>query len=102
MNVALYFGSFNPIHAGHMIIAGQALKQKEIDEVWFVVSPQNPFKKEETLLNARNRLHMVRSAIEGLDGFRASDIEFNLPKPSYTATTLKYLGEKYPNHQFSI
>lgn len=102
MNIGLYFGSFNPIHQGHLIIAEQALKRTDINEVWFVVSPQNPFKAESQLLNARNRLHLVRLAIEDAEGLRVSDVEFNLPKPSYTASTLLYLTEKYPQHAFKI
>lgn len=102
MRIGLYFGSFNPIHQGHLIISEQALKHPEIDEVWFVVSPQNPFKKESQLLNARNRLHLVRLAIEDAEKIRVSDIEFGLPKPSYTANTLQYLQEKYPSHVFHL
>jgi len=102
MNIGLYFGSFNPIHLGHMIIAEQALKIPEINEVWFVISPHNPFKNENQLLNARQRLHMVRLAIQETHHLKASDIEFHLPTPSYTANTLAYLVEKYPQHNFKI
>ena len=102
MNIALYFGSFNPIHNGHLIIANFAAQQKEIDEVWMVVSPQNPLKNENQLLNEHHRLQLVRLALEGEHKIRATNIEFHLPKPSYTVDTLIYLGEKYPNYKFDI
>ena len=102
MKVGLYFGSFNPIHAGHLIIANHVLNETGLQKLWFVVSPQNPFKKSETLLNEYDRLHLVQKAIEGDTRLKASDIEFSLPKPSYTAHTLAYMQEKYPDHQFSI
>jgi nicotinate-nucleotide adenylyltransferase len=102
MNVALYFGSFNPIHNGHLIIANFALQNERIDEVWFVVSPLNPFKKNYQLLNEHHRINLVRNAIEGEVRMKASNVEFGLPKPSYTSETLIYLSEKYPNHSFSI
>jgi nicotinate-nucleotide adenylyltransferase len=102
MKIGLYFGSFNPIHIGHLIIANHCVENENLDEVWFVVSPQNPFKQEHQLLNAQLRLNMVRLAIENTDKLKASNIEFNLPKPSYTINTLIYLEEKYPNHQFEI
>jgi len=102
MNIGLYFGSFNPLHLGHLIIAEQALKVPQLDEVWFVVSPHNPFKNENQLLNARQRLHMVRLALEDTHHLKVSDIEFQLPKPSYTSNTLSYLVEKYPQHNFKI
>ena len=102
MKVGLYFGSFNPIHAGHLIIANHILNETHLQKVWFVVSPQNPFKKSATLLNEFDRLHLVQLAVEGDDRMKAVDIEFSLPKPSYTATTLTYLAEKHPTHQFEI
>lgn len=102
MKVGLFFGSFNPIHTGHLIIANHLLNQTDLQKVWFVISPQNPFKESKTLLNEYNRLHLVRVAIDGDDRLRASDIEFTLPKPSYTATTLTHLAEKYPDYEFSI
>ncbi|MGV3657891.1 MAG: nicotinate (nicotinamide) nucleotide adenylyltransferase [Chitinophagaceae bacterium] len=102
MNVGLYFGSFNPIHMGHLVIASHILNETALQKVWFVVSPQNPFKKSATLLNEFDRLHLVQLAIEGDDRLKAVDIEFALPKPSYTATTLTYLAEKHPSHQFEI
>jgi nicotinate-nucleotide adenylyltransferase len=102
MKVGLYFGSFNPIHVGHLIIANHILNETSLQKIWFVVSPQNPFKKSATLLNEFDRLHLVQLAIEGDDRMKAVDIEFTLPKPSYTATTLAYLAEKHPSHQFEI
>ncbi|HEY0067557.1 MAG TPA: nicotinate (nicotinamide) nucleotide adenylyltransferase [Flavisolibacter sp.] len=102
MEVGLYFGSFNPIHTGHLIIANHILNQTSLHKVWFVVSPQNPFKPSATLLNEYDRLHLVQKAIEQDDRLWASNIEFSLPKPSYTAHTLAYLKEKYPSHQFTI
>ena len=102
MQIGLYFGSFNPIHVGHLIIANHILNETGLQKVWFVVSPQNPFKKSDTLLNEYDRFHLVQKAIEGDDRLKASDIEFSLPKPSYTVHTLAYLKEKYPDNQFSI
>lgn len=102
MNIGLYFGSFNPIHHGHLIIAKFMTQNTSLDQVWFVVSPQNPFKTTSSLLNEYHRLHLVRIAIEGEFELKASDIEFHLPKPSYTVDTLAYLGEKYPQHSFSV
>lgn len=102
MKVGLYFGSFNPIHIGHLIIASHVLNETPLQKVWFVVSPQNPFKKSATLLNEFDRLHLVQAAIGGDDRLKAIDIEFSLPKPSYTATTLTYLAEKYPSYQFEM
>jgi nicotinate-nucleotide adenylyltransferase len=102
MRIALYFGSFNPIHIGHLIIANFVVENEKVDELWFVVSPQNPFKNEQQLLNANHRLHLVQLAIENETKLKASNIEFSLPKPSYTVDTLIYLKEKYPNHEFVI
>jgi nicotinate-nucleotide adenylyltransferase len=102
MKIGLYFGSFNPIHIGHLIIANHILNETDLQKVWFMVSPQNPFKKSESLLNEYDRLHLVQKAIEGDERLKASDIEFSLPKPSYTVHTLAYLTEKYPTYQFSI
>jgi nicotinate-nucleotide adenylyltransferase len=102
MKIGLYFGSFNPIHIGHLIIANHVANYTDVHQVWFVVSPQNPLKPSSTLLNEYHRLHLVQKAIEGNDFFKASDVEFKLPKPSYTIDTLTYLQEKYPSHQFSI
>ena len=102
MKVALYFGSFNPIHVGHLIIANHAVNETDINQVWFVVSPQNPFKQSASLLNHYHRLHLIKSAIDGENNLRVSSVEFNLPKPSYTVDSLAYLKEKYPEHVFSI
>ena len=102
MKIGLYFGSFNPIHTGHLIIANHVLNVTDLKKIWFVVSPQNPFKPSHSLLNEFDRLHLVRVSIEEDDRLRAVDIEFSLPKPSYTATTLGYLSEKYPAHEFHV
>ena len=102
MNVALYFGSFNPIHVGHCIIASYIRNETAVDQVWFVVTPQNPFKNSGSLLNEYHRLHMVQKAIENDGGMRASDIEFHLERPSYTAHTLACLQEKYPSYSFQL
>ena len=102
MKVGLYFGSFNPIHTGHLIIANHVLNETDLQRIWFVLSPQNPFKPSSTLLNEYDRLHLVQIAIENDERLKASEIEFSLPKPSYTSHTLADLAEKYPSHQFSI
>lgn len=99
---ALYFGSFNPPHIGHTAIANYFLNNANIDELWFVVSPQNPLKKSSSLLPARTRLELVRLALEDHPKMKASDFEFNLPKPNYTIHTLIQLEEKYPERTFSI
>lgn len=102
MSVALFFGSFNPIHIGHLIIAQSILLEPEIEQVWFVVSPQNPFKQKENLLSEHARYYLAQLAIDDNPKFKASNIEFSLPKPSYTIDTLNYLQEKYPNKKFSL
>lgn len=102
MQIGLFFGSFNPIHTGHLIVAQTIRELTDLDEIWFVVSPQNPFKKNKKLLHEFDRLDMVRAAIDDNYSFKASDIEFNMPKPSYTIDTLIYLSEKYPNHGFKL
>ncbi len=102
MKIGLYFGSFNPIHNGHLIIAQHILDSCELDRIWFVVSPQNPLKESKSLLNENNRLHLVRLAIEEQNKFSASNIEFQLPRPSYTIDTLTHLADKYSQHQFSV
>ena len=102
MNIGLYFGSFNPIHIGHLIIANHVLNETTINKIWFVVSPQNPFKESKTLLNEFDRLHLVRLATQDDNRIKCSDIEFNLPKPSYTSNTLTFLSEKYPEHEFAL
>ena len=101
MKIGLYFGSFNPVHVGHLIIASHIVNNCELDQVWLVVTPQNPLKPA-TLLNEYHRLYLVQLAIEDNSKLKASNIEFNLPKPSYTIDTLTYLDEKYPQHTFSI
>lgn len=100
--VGLFFGSFNPIHVGHMIIAQAVVDSDYVDELWFVVSPQNPFKKNSALLHEFDRLDLVNAAIEDQPHMKASDIEFNLPKPSYTATTLAVLAEKHSDLEFKL
>jgi nicotinate-nucleotide adenylyltransferase len=100
--IGLYFGSFNPIHIGHMAIAGYMTGFTGLEQVWFVVSPHNPLKKKETLLQDHHRLYMAELAIGDNERFRASDIEFRLPVPSYTIDTLTYLKEKYPAHRFCL
>lgn len=102
MKVGLYFGSFNPIHNGHLIIAQHILNETDLAQVWFIISPQNPFKQQKHLLNEYDRLHLVNLAIQKTAALKAVDIEFRLPKPSYTTTTLAYLEEKYPQHRFTI
>lgn len=102
MKIGLYFGSFNPIHHGHLIIANYVLQNSDLEQIWFVVSPQNPLKPAAGLLNEYHRLFLVNLAIEGEFKLRASDIEFKLPKPSFTIDTLTYLQEKYPQHLFSL
>lgn len=102
MQIGLYFGSFNPVHTGHLIIANHILNDTDLEKVWFVISPQNPFKKTSNLLNEYHRLHLVRLATEDDIRIRVSDIEFGLPKPSYTVDTLTYLREKYPEHKFCL
>jgi len=100
--IGLYFGTFNPIHVGHLIIANHVVENTPLDEVWFVVSPHNPHKKKASLLADHHRLNLVKEAIEDNDKLRASDVEFKLPQPSYTATTLVYLQEQYPEKEFSL
>src|SRR5690606_30040136 len=100
--IGVYFGSFNPIHHGHLIIANFIVQHTEMDQVWFVVSPQNPLKKSGSLLNEYHRLYLVQASIEDESSLKASDIEFRLPKPSYTIDTLIYLEEKFPMHQFAV
>jgi len=101
-NIGLYFGSFNPIHNGHIEIANFLIKTGCLDEVWFVVSPQSPFKEKYSLLNDNYRYQMVLMAIENNEHFHACDIEFNLPRPSYTINTLHELNKKYPAISFSL
>jgi nicotinate-nucleotide adenylyltransferase len=102
MKVGLYFGSFNPIHVGHLIIASHIAEYSDLNQVWFIVSPQNPLKQSATLLNEYQRLHLVQLCIDGDQRLKTSDVEFKLPKPSYTIDTLTYLKEKYSNYRFVV
>lgn len=102
MNIGLFFGSFNPVHVGHMIIANFLLQHSALDQVWMVVSPHNPHKKKDSLARDHDRLHLVRLAIGENNNIKASDIEFGLPQPSYTIDTLQYLKEKHPNHTYNL
>jgi len=102
MNVGLYFGTFNPIHVGHLIIANHMAEYTNLDQVWFVVSPQNPFKQKMTLLADYHRYQLVQIATEDFKKLKPSKIEFDLPKPSYTVNTLAYLAEKYPEDNFNL
>lgn len=102
MRTGLFFGTFNPIHIGHLVIANYIAEFTDLAQIWFVVTPQNPFKKKKTILDNYKRLEMVQMAIEDDNRFRASDIEFGLPVPSYTINTLTYLKEKYPEKEFSL
>jgi nicotinate-nucleotide adenylyltransferase len=102
MKVGLYFGSFNPVHIGHLIIANFAVSSTDLNQVWFVVSPQNPFKNSSGLLNKYHRLHLIKSALDGENNLKACSVEFNLPTPSYTVDTLSYLKDQFPQHEFSL
>jgi len=102
LKIGLFFGSFNPVHIGHMAIAGYMKEFTDLDQVWFVVSPQNPLKKKETLLSDRDRLHLVDLAIGNNDDLKSSDIEFSRPAPSYTIDTMAFLTEKYPLSKFVL
>lgn len=100
--VGLYFGTFNPIHIGHIIIANYIVEFSEIDEVWMVVTPHNPFKKKNSLLDNHHRLELVFKACEGYPKLKPSDVEFKLPQPNYTSTTLAKLEEDHPNKEFFL
>jgi nicotinate-nucleotide adenylyltransferase len=102
MKIGLFFGSFNPIHIGHLILANFMATQTDLEQVWMVVSPQNPLKLKSTLAKDQHRYNMVVDAIEDNPLLRASNIEFKLPKPSYTVDTLAFLAEKYPQHHFAL
>ena len=102
MKIGLFFGSFNPIHIGHLIIANYIAHYTSIDQVWMIVSPHNPLKKKSDLVNMYDRLEMARLATETADKLKVSDVEFKLPQPSYTIDTLAHLGERYPEHEFSL
>jgi len=102
MKIGLYFGTFNPIHIGHMVIANHMAEFSDLDQVWMVVTPHNPHKQKNTLLDDYHRLHMVNLATEDFPKIKASDIEFKLPQPNYTVNTLAHLQEKFPKHDFSL
>ncbi len=102
MNIGLYFGTFNPIHIGHLIISNYMADYTDLDQVWLVVSPQNPLKKKSSLLADYHRLAIVKVAIDDNLKLRASDIEFDMPRPSYTSDTLAYIKDKHQEHQFHL
>lgn len=102
MEIGLYFGSFNPIHIGHLLIANHVLNHCSVDQVWLIVSPQNPLKNKQGLLNEYQRLHLAKLATEADERIRVMDVEFKLPRPSYTIDTLTYLSEKYPENKFKV
>jgi len=102
MNIGLYFGTFNPIHVGHLIIANHLAEHTDLDEVWIVVTPQNPLKEKKSLLADFHRLAMVKEAIDDNRKLKASDIEFKMPRPNYTINTLTHLIEKYPSNNFAL
>lgn len=102
MKIGLYFGTFNPIHTGHLIIANHLVEHTDLDQVWMVVTPHSPFKKKSTLLDDYQRYEMVFLATEEYPNIQPSDIEFKLPQPNYTVNTLVHLEEKFPQHQFSL
>jgi nicotinate-nucleotide adenylyltransferase len=102
MKIGLFFGSFNPIHTGHLVLANHMLQFTDLKQLWFVISPHNPLKKKKTLLDQTQRLHMVDLAIGNNDKIKTSKIEFDLPQPSYTINTLVTLKEKYPQHDFVL
>lgn len=102
MNIGLYFGSFNPIHIGHLIIANHMVENSDLDQIWLVVTPHNPHKKKNSLLEDNHRLAMVDIALENYPKLKSSKIEFDLPQPSYTVNTLAHIKEKYSDHTFSL
>jgi nicotinate-nucleotide adenylyltransferase len=102
MRVGLFFGSFNPVHVGHLVIANYMAGFTSLDEVWLVVSPQNPHKEKSSLLSENDRLHLVNIALDFHKKIKASNIEFKLPQPSYTINTLVHLHEKFPEHEFCL
>ncbi len=102
MKIGLFFGSFNPIHNGHLILVNHILNYSSVKQIWFIISPQNPLKKSSHLMNEFDRLYFVQKAVENDSRIKASSIEFKLPKPSYTSVTLAYLKEKYPSTDFTI
>ncbi len=102
MKIGLYFGTFNPIHVGHLIIANHMAEHSDLDKIWMVVTPHNPHKKKNTLLDDYHRLEMVHLATKDFPKIQPSDIEFKLPQPNYTVNTLAHLFEKFPQHEFSL
>ena len=102
MKIGLYFGSFNPIHVGHLIIANHMAEYSSLDQIWMVVTPHNPLKQKNTLLDDYQRLHLVNLATDDYPKIKPSDIEFKLPQPNYTVNTLAHLKDKYPQHEFSL
>lgn len=100
--IGLFFGTFNPIHIGHLIIANHLVQYSELEEIWLVVTPHNPLKKKSSLLNNHYRFEMVWNLCEDFPKLKPSDIEFNLPQPNYTVKTLAHLEEKYPDHDFTL
>ncbi len=101
-HIGLYFGTFNPVHIGHLVIANHFVEFTDLEEVWLVVTPHNPHKERKGLLANHHRYQMVSRAIEAYPRLRASDIELSLPRPSYTVNTLAHLGERYPGHRFAL
>ena len=102
MNIGLFFGSFNPIHVGHLIIANHLVENSDLDQIWFVVTPHNPFKNKKSLLDNNHRLNLVNIAVEEYPNLKSSNIEFNLPQPNYTVNTLIHISENYPDFNFSL
>jgi nicotinate-nucleotide adenylyltransferase len=102
MKIGLYFGTFNPIHVGHMIIANHMAEYSDLEQVWMVVTPHNPLKKKDTLLEDFKRMQLVTIATEDFPKIKPSDIEFKLPQPNYTVNTLAHLQDKYPQHEFAL
>lgn len=102
MKIGLYFGTFNPIHVGHLIIANHMAEYSDLEQIWMVVTPHNPHKQKNTLLDDYQRLHLVNLAIEEYPKIKASDVEFKLSQPNYTVNTLAHLKDKFPQHEFSL
>jgi nicotinate-nucleotide adenylyltransferase len=102
MKIGLYFGTFNPIHIGHLIIANHFAEYSDLEQIWLMVTPHNPLKQKNTLLNDQKRLNLAELAVEDYPKIKVSDFEFKLPQPNYTVDTLAYLSEKYPQHEFAL